>query len=83
MTVMVINIIIIISIDTIITMILQHAGFSAALPAVPPPKYNSRSSQFTSVLWLLVPFRLAALLILRHLVSRLVAILKLQVVLLW
>ena len=83
MTVMVISLMIIINIETIITMIWQHAG--SLLPAGPCPRPNivRAVSQPTGVLWPLAPLPLAALLSLRRVLPRLVALLRLRAVLLW
>ena len=82
MTVMVIDIMIIISIETIIIMIWQHAG--SLLPSLPCPRPNiiGGASQPTSVLWPLAPLP-GVLLSLRRLLPRLVAILRLRALLLW
>ena len=83
MTVMVMSLMIIISIDTIITMIWQHAGSLLRSLPCPRPNIIRGASQPTGVLWPLAPLPLAVLLSLRQVLPRLVALLRLQAVLLW
>ena len=82
MTVMVINIMIIIIIETIITMIWQHAGSLLRSMPCPRPNIIRGASQLTGVLWPLAPLP-GVLLSLRRLLPRLVAILRLRALLLW
>ena len=74
---------IIISIETIITMIWQNAD--SVLPSLlcPRPNIIRGASQPTSVLWPLAPLPLAALLSLRRVLPRLAVLLSLRAVLPW
>ena len=62
MTVMVIKIMIIIRIETIITMVWQHAGSLLRSLFCPRPNIIRGASQFTGVLWTLAPLPLVVLL---------------------
>ena len=61
-TVMVIGLMIIISIETIITMLWQHAGSLLRSLFCPRPNIIRGASQFTGVLWTLAPLSFVVLL---------------------